>query len=694
MTQKQDTVLLRGGLDLVSPGILKAKGTLIGCQNYEADEFGYTRMKGYERFDGRLAPSEATYTILNFDAGTSQIFVGNSVVGVTSGFVGIVLSVTLTSGAWGAAAAGFLVLYNTSGAAIDNEIINSLGSPRATVNGMFLLNGSPTVALNQANLNAAVAARRAAMANVPGSGPVRGVVTLAGRTFCWRDNVGATACMMYEASPAGGWAPVNLNYYLKFDGATAEIFEGNTVTGLTSGATAVVTRVSLNTGTWAVGGAGVLAFYTFSGNFIDNEVLRVAGVNKAVADGIRVQITLPAGGKYMVIEHNFYAAATTNALYFCNGVGPAYEFKGAGITVIASPIFTGLSVALEKPTYSAEFGDHLFLGYATGSVQFSSIGEPTVFNAITGAGEIGLGQAITGMKSNTADSLIITTRNQVRYLTGTSAATFALKRLSDSSGAIDGTLEVVNKPLFVDDIGIRSLNAVQDYGDWKTGTETAMVQPWLANKKAAKILPVGALRVRSKDQLRLFYADGYVLLLYMGRKKPECTILKMGFIPSCVFSGEDADGNEVLFAGSTDGWVYQLDKGTSFDGANIFAYIRTSFMNQGMPRWDKRYFRCDIGAVSKGNASTISIAPDFSYGSPSNPVALETDMTAIGMGGYWDEFTWDTGIWDAAIETHQRADTRGKGENISVLFVSDSAVEEAHELRGLTLNYSPLRMLR
>ena len=51
--------LLSGGLNLVRPAISRnrAPGELIGCMNYEAREEGYRRIDGYERFDGRTAPS-------------------------------------------------------------------------------------------------------------------------------------------------------------------------------------------------------------------------------------------------------------------------------------------------------------------------------------------------------------------------------------------------------------------------------------------------------------------------------------------------------------------------------------------------------------------------------------------------------------------------------------------------------------
>ena len=695
MSQKPKTILLRGGLDLVSPGLLKADGTLIGCENYEADEFGYSRVRGYERLDGTQAPSAAKYQVLNFDAGTAEIFVGNAISNLAATATAVVASVTLTSGTWGAGtAAGFLIISYMVGTFLDNDQIRVSAVQKATANGAAGSGATPTLAEDTTYTRAAIALTRSRILQPAGSGPIRGVATYGGKKYCWRNNAANTACVMYVADATLGWQVLDLGDYLSFNGATGQIFVGDTVTGFTSGATAVVLRVVLNSGTWAAAGAGYIAFQTTTGVFVNGEALRVAGVTKALALGVRVSITLPPGGVYRSIEHNFYATDGTNSMYFCNGVGPAHEYRFDAAQPFAAPIFTGIGVALNKPTHIAEFKGSMFLSIRGGALQYSVPGEPLVFNGVLGSGEIGLGQDITGLRSNTVDSLIITGRNQVRYLTGTSSVDYQLHRLADDTGAIEGTLEIINKPLFMDDIGIRSLTAVQDYGNWKTGTLTDMVQPWLAAKKAGGIVPVGALRVRSRDQLRMFFTDGSVLLLYMGRRKPECTILTPGFIANCVFSGEDANGNEILLAGSTTGWVYELDRGTSFDGAPIPAFARTSFMNQDMPRWEKRYIRADIGATSSGAQSEISIASDFSYGAPDLPIVTGSAITAIGGGGYWNGFTWGLAVWDAATETHRSADVRGRGENISILFASETAFEESHQLRSLTINYSPLRMMR
>src|ERR1700746_151582 len=54
-----------GGLDLVTPSLRLQPGAVTDALNFEIAPFGgSTRIAGDERFDGRGAPSDATFTIV------------------------------------------------------------------------------------------------------------------------------------------------------------------------------------------------------------------------------------------------------------------------------------------------------------------------------------------------------------------------------------------------------------------------------------------------------------------------------------------------------------------------------------------------------------------------------------------------------------------------------------------------------
>ena len=60
---RYDNVQLVGGLDQVTPNLSLIPGVVRRALNFECSiNGGYTRIAGYERFDGRARPSDATYT--------------------------------------------------------------------------------------------------------------------------------------------------------------------------------------------------------------------------------------------------------------------------------------------------------------------------------------------------------------------------------------------------------------------------------------------------------------------------------------------------------------------------------------------------------------------------------------------------------------------------------------------------------
>ncbi len=692
--QKQDVIVLRGGLDIVTPALQLPPGAVIACQNYESEVRGYRRMQGYERYDGQGKPSEASYWVLDFDSGSTEMTEGDTVTGDTSGATGIVLTdATLGSGTYGGGdAAGYVVLYDVSGTFTDNEGLEVSAANVATADGTALEKGADNDTDDETWLQAAIEKRRTAISAITGSGDVLGVCTMGGDVYAFRNNAGGTAAVMFKATTAG-WSAQSFGDTLTFTtGSIATIVEGETVTGDTSGATATVERVVIQSGTF--GGsdaAGYLVLSGTSGTFQAAEtVTGGTSTGTVVPTGAQAAITLPAGGKYRSVVHNFYGTSNLRRLYFTNGEGYAHEWDGS----VLAPIRTGLSSSLDKPNFLTVHSNHLMLGYDGGAIQFSGTGLPLSFMADDGAGEIGFGETITGLKSSTRTATIVTGRNKIGYLQGTDSTNFTLDEISPDSGAIADTLEVIGQPYFLDDAGVRSLTAAQEFGDWNTGTITRQIEPLIAGKRNGGISPVGALRVRAKDQYRLFYDDKTVICLYFGRQAPEPMTFLLEFTPTCVHSGETSAGDEVLFAGDDAGYVYQMDAGASADGAAISAYIRTPFVNQGAPQMVKRYHRALIEAIGGGADTTLYFSSDYSFGDPDTPTGIEDALAFAGGGGFWDVSLWDEFYWDAGIQSQAWAELNGIGKNISLAIMSDVTYEDPHTLSSITINFTPRRMLR
>jgi hypothetical protein len=273
-------------------------------------------------------------------------------------------------------------------------------------------------------------------------------------------------------------------------------------------------------------------------------------------------------------------------------------------------------------------------------------------------------------------------------LYGNDSSDWDLRSLSDDAGAIGGTVQRIGAPLYVDHLGVRSLTTTQAFGDFQLGTVTRMIEPLFTASREAGLTPAASLRVRAKDTYRLYWDDGSGIAIYFGKKEPEILPFNVGKVFTCMCSGEDSSGNEILFAGDDDGWVYQLDKGTSFDGASVPAYFRLPFNHLGSPSHNKKIHKVVIEATVPSPTAQIYITPDFSYGDPDQPSGMESLLDLKGGGGFWDAAFWDVFYWDAQVHGRGEAHVDGIGLNVSFAIISDLTYDKPHTIHGLTVHYS------
>ena len=311
-----DLVYLKGGLDLITPTLALPAGVAREAFNFEASiTGGYTRISGYERYDGQPAPSNATYTALRATI-TGAISVGDVIVGGTSGESGTVIAVVDDD------------VYYTKATGIftASETLEVSSVPQGTVASLSPA-GTLTTQQQAQYLNLAADVYRTDIGAVPGSGPIRGVIELQNTVYAWRDNVGVTAMAIYKSSTSG-WTNVPLGFEMAFNTGTAEIFQGDTVTGATSGFSAVITRVVLESGSWGAGTAvGRLVFASATGSFTPTENLQVLAATKAVCVAAQTAITLLPGGRVEMVLGNFGGVNNQLRAYGADSVNRGFEFE-------------------------------------------------------------------------------------------------------------------------------------------------------------------------------------------------------------------------------------------------------------------------------------------------------------------------------------------------------------------------------
>lgn len=680
-----DFIPFNGGLDLVTRPIQVAPGYCREAQNYEiAITGGYARIKGYERYDGRTSPSSATYAVLRVTI-TGSFSVSDTITGVTSAATAVVIAVAEDDDG------DYLVITKVSGTFESaGETLNVSGSPEGASTASPVTDGASTTALHATYNNLAADNYRADISAPTGSGALLGCWMLDDEIYVFRNNAGGTAAGMWKAT-SSGWSAVALGRELTFtSGGTYEIAEGDTITGATSGATAVVTRVVAESGSWAAGTAGGrLIFASQTGTFQSENLNVGANLNVATIAGNSSAITLLPDGDYEFENHNFGNIGGTKRMYGVDGANRAFEFDGT----VFVPIDTGMDT--DTPEHVRCFKGHLFLSFGH-SAQHSGIGTPYVFAPIFGAGEISAGENITAFMvepgGEYGGALAILSRNLSHVLIGTSSADWNLVRYRECMGAFEHTVQQMVQTMLLDDRGITTFQTSQRYGNFKHAALSNRVHTWLNQRRGTA---TASCVVRDKNQYRLFFADEYALYCtFDGEKLLGIMPVLLADKVECMFSLELSSGAEMICFGSDDGMLYQMEKGTSFDGDAIEAFINLHFHHSKSPRVEKTYRSVTLEAAGEGYHE-LSFTYELGYSSTeiSQPAAQTLDVSLAEVPR-WDTFTWDNFYWDGQNLRPSHADLGGSAENISLIFRSNSDEYDAITLSGAMLRLLKRRQLR
>ena len=707
---------LEGGLDIVTPPLSVNPGTALAMVNFEPwYQGGYRRIPGYERFDGRPRPSDATF--LGWDStDVTGLNLGDTVTGDISGTSGEVCGIWDDDGSYGTDVIG--VTKVAGGTGFQNG--EGLNAAAYTINSVPVPRYSNTIDNEAIWLLEAEDNYRADIAVVPGANQVRGAWQRLGDAYAVRDNVGVTAGILHKAS-ATGWTTtgVTMGVTLRFNTGTTEFFEGDTLNGA-GGASGTVHRIILNGGSvaWDGSGEGYVVLTGVTGNFVDTEALDVGAGLVANADGVESTFALSVGGVYRFHNHNFFGGAATYRAYGCNGLDPAFEIDENGIV---SPILmptnplTGTAPANNTPFLIEEHRNHLFLMFPGGSLQHSAPGTPLVFQSFLGAGEFGLGDEGTSLNSIVGNVLVVSTTRETRGLFGTDITNWELRIIAEQSGSLLYASQKIDTVYSLDDLGITSVARSDQFGDFVSATVSQLVQPIVIAQRPRFN---DSTIVRESNQYRLYFNDHSFLIMYVpagsqtetrqGQRSKKNAQYGFGSydIPVVqIYNTDDDTGKERSYFVTDDltwlGYVFEDQIGKNFDGEPIASYVRTAFNQIGSPSFRKKFRRADI-ELNASNPLTIRFQSDLTYSSVASSTSIEDldDVTNIpvidivGGGGFWDTDNWDEFLWDGQNISTARANLRGTGENISFLMFNESATVEPFVLQGITIHYDMRRLQR
>ena len=692
-------VKFEGGLDLQTPVLTINPGAALDAMNYQPGLFGgYERMDACERSDGRAAPSDAAYYYATYTF-AATVLVGQSVTGNTSLATGVVAQVSATA----------IVLTKVVGTFVNAETFSTSAtgggglpllltmtySP-ATVIGTFtsapLLNGYPDALSDAIATNNAASIYRTDVSAVPGSGPVRGVQLYRGIVYAFRDSADGTTGGMWKQT-ATGWVSIPLYEEIYFTAADTTLLDGIVITQGTASAT--VARVVQTTSATSPNRVGRLILTGRTGNFYTGPATTPTGA--LTLSGPSVQLTLLPGGRYELDNYNFTGSTDTLKMYGVDGVNTAFEFDGSNYV----PIRTGM--VTDTPNYIRNHKKQLMLGFL-GSHQNSGINLPYVWTTVTGANEIGMGENITGYSVLRGDALLITSRISLNQLIGSSVDDFVLKPINPKHGAIPRTVQEMDHSYVLDDQGVIEIQPLGNYGNF---TDTNISRRAQQVVDTVRKTVIASSVYRRRNQYRIYCSDGTGMILASGvdaQGNSTAQITQFDYNsgrttnlinPTCVCSGKDATGKDQVYFGADNGYVYQTEKGTSFDGQAIEHYLRMPFGHVNTPRVVKHYRKVVLEMAGDGYTS-ISFHPEFSYGASYISTHQTQSLAVIGHGAYWGSLAaqWSKFFYDAQTVQTPEFKIGGDAVNLSMLFYGNSAYSANHILQGATIYYSPRRLTR
>ena len=389
--------------------------------------------------------------------------------------------------------------------------------------------------------------------------------------------------------------------------------------------------------------------------------------------GLASPENIPAGFYTFEIA-NFSGSSSTIEVVGCSGAGKAIRFNGTTLTFIDGPITP------DQPIYSiATPSQVLIMAYRGGSIVFSGVNQPTKFSPIDGGGEIGCADEIVGFSRQPNNSIAVFCRNRTYVLYGKSKLDFNLTDLSTQTGAIPRSIQSIGDAIYLDDRGLTRLNRVQAFGNFNMATISDNIQPILERYTDSI---VGSWVVKKKNQYRLLFNDNTgIILTFFGDQVAGFSTFAYNKAITCTFSGESLDGEEEVFFGTDEGFVYQAERGFNFDGEAITAVCRLSYYNP-KPGYEFAW-KSLVLETSMVGSKEITLRPEYNFGSNETPSDIAQQSQIAGGGGYWNSGVWNETAWSSALAYRTRFYTDGVAENMGLLISSTTTKEAPHVLNSV-----------
>ena len=399
------------------------------------------------------------------------------------------------------------------------------------------------------------------------------------------------------------------------------------------------------------------------------------------------------GGRVRFADINFGAG---HKVVLVDGYNYPAVFDDSSNTVTS---ITSLS-DVEGASYVAVYKTTTF--YAKGTnLYFTAPSSYDDFSAANGGGTINVGHEITGL-AIFREQLIIFCRNNIQRLTGSTIADFAIAPITDRIGCISGDTiqEVGGDIMYVAPDGIRLLSATDRIGDFGLDIASDPIA-----KDAYKFLQSTSefcsVVLREKAQYRIFsyisseqasVAKGLLATKFISQGASGMAWgTTKGFKAYCADSKYTEAYDETTIFANEDGYVYELDTGSDFDGDIIEAIYESPYMPITDPQTRKTFYKMTLYAEPNG-PMTLDVNFKYDFDTSTNTGIIQPNTFTVSSSGNSVFFfggttsVFGTSTYGGELDKVYNSNVIGSGKTVAIR-IEDSSTNPKFTLDTAILEF-------
>lgn len=399
------------------------------------------------------------------------------------------------------------------------------------------------------------------------------------------------------------------------------------------------------------------------------------------------------GGK---VRHDEYTFDGTHKVIFVDGINyPAvYNDTTNALSFLSTPS------DIIGAKYVKIFKNHVFFGVGS-KVVFGAPFSDTDYTIGNGAGIIDIGHTITGM-TIFRDILFVFARNKIIQISGSSVSDFVTAPVTQSIGCIDGDTiqEIGGDIIYLAPDGLRLLSATDRTDDFALEVASNPISRD-ATTFQNSTTNFCSLTIRGKAQYRIFAyiasdsattSKGLLATKFSDQGSSDIQWgTLVGFKVASCDSKYTESGEQVIF-GNDDGYVYRMEFGSSFNGANIASIYESPYMPITDPQLRKTLYRMTL-YVNPTGVFRLQCGIKFDFDRINGQAVIQPPTFIISgtSGGValWGTAKWNEFFYGGVIDKIYSNQLVGSGKTFAVRF-DDNSTNPSHTLDAAIFEYLPL----